>query len=231
MTPRDRVLSPEWLDELPAADRMAVGSRRDLRRLNGFMGHARLVSRALLEAFPQHPPARLVELGAGDGAFLLRVAKLLAPRWPGVEVVLIDRRPAVDDETLRGFARLGWKAEVAAADVFDWLDGAPVVDAAVANLFLHHFDPAALRRLLMLLAGRVSALVACEPRRAAFPLTVSRLLWLLGCNAVTRHDAPISVRAGFRVGELSAQWPAQGWRLRERPAGLFSHFFAARRLP
>jgi hypothetical protein len=46
---------------------------------------------------------------------------------------------------------------------------------------------------------------------------------------VTRYDAPVSVRAGFRGQELSRLWPQSGWTLREQPARLFTHAFAARR--
>jgi hypothetical protein len=57
------------------------------------------------------------------------------------------------------------------------------------------------------------------------------LLWAIGCNAVTRHDATVSVRAGFSGNELSALWPADsGWQLTERRAGFFSHVFVARRM-
>jgi hypothetical protein len=57
------------------------------------------------------------------------------------------------------------------------------------------------------------------------------MLGLIGANAVTRHDAAVSVRAGFQGGELSALWPADPrWRLRECRAGLFSHLFLAQRL-
>jgi hypothetical protein len=49
---------------------------------------------------------------------------------------------------------------------------------------------------------------------------------------VTRHDAVLSVRAGFAGRELSALWPsADGWKLEERRAGLFSHLFVAHRAP
>jgi hypothetical protein len=51
---------------------------------------------------------------------------------------------------------------------------------------------------------------------------------LIGCNGVTRHDADVSVRAGFRARELTDLWPAAGdWHLREAPCGLFSHNFLA----
>jgi hypothetical protein len=223
----NRTLAPEWLDELPANTRRAMDSRRDLRRLNGFMRHPSLVARGLLACFPQAPPRCVAELGAGDGTFLLRTAALLSSRWPATHAVLVDRQPAVSDQARRQFERLGWTMEIIAADVFDWLEQSDV-EAAVANLFLHHFSPPALERLLRMLSTRTTAVVACEPRRAALPLCLSHLLGLAGCNAVTRHDAPISVRAGFRGAELTALWPRSRWRLQERKAGWFSHLFVAR---
>jgi hypothetical protein len=63
------------------------------------------------------------------------------------------------------------------------------------------------------------------------PLFFSRLLRVIGCNDVTRHDATISVRAGFSGEELSALWPdKQNWQLTERRAGLFSHLFIAQKI-
>jgi hypothetical protein len=74
------------------------------------------------------------------------------------------------------------------------------------------------------------AFVAVEPRRSARGLLFSRLLGFIGCNRVTRHDAPISVRAGFAGQELSQLWPTgRDWSLQERPAGWFSHLFVAQR--
>jgi len=227
----NRTLAPEWLDALPSANSHAVGSRRDLRRLNSFMRHPALVSAALRNSFPNRPPAGIAELGAGDGSFLLKTASLLAssfPSFPSMKCVLVDRRPSVSDATRRAFDRLGCRVEVIEADVFDWLQSSQA-DAAVANLFLHHFTDSELRRLFFLLSTKCNALVACEPRRALFPFVVSHLLGGIGCNAVTRHDAPISVRAGFRSSELTALWPDSAWRLRENGAGLFSHLFVARR--
>jgi hypothetical protein len=53
---------------------------------------------------------------------------------------------------------------------------------------------------------------------------------LIGCNAVTRHDAAASIRAGFAGGELSALWPgAETWRIDERKCGFSSHCFMASR--
>jgi hypothetical protein len=84
---------------------------------------------------------------------------------------------------------------------------------------------------LAAIAARCDAFVACEPRRSLPGMIGSRLLPALGVSADTRHDAAVSVRAGFRGEELSRLWPADGigWTLSERPAGPFSHLFIASR--
>jgi hypothetical protein len=100
----------------------------------------------------------------------------------------------------------------------------------LANLFLHHFHEAQLAELLRGAARQTRVFIAAEPRRSPRSLLFSRLLCLIGCNRVTRHDAPVSVRAGFTGSELLRLWPdGQGWTLQERPAGWFSHLFVAQR--
>ncbi|HEY2952136.1 MAG TPA: methyltransferase domain-containing protein [Verrucomicrobiae bacterium] len=223
-----RRVESEWLDELPAEEARAVASRRDLRRVNAWMGHAMILGRALSNY--GRKPRRIVELGAGDGTFMLAVAHRTAARWSGVETVLVDQQDLVSEQTRSDFGRLGWTARCVTADVFDWLESAETSDITVANLFLHHFEEEQLRTLLRLAAGRTDLFAACEPRRSGPPLLFSRLLWLIGCNRVTRHDAVVSVRAGFSGRELSALWPPDGrWRLEERAAGLFSQLFVAKR--
>ena len=225
----ERTLEPEWLDHLAAGDPRAVRARRDLKLVNRIMGHARIIAKALRRAHLPEVP-RIAELGAGDGTLLLRIAEVLS--WPrGTHVVLVDREPAVNTGMQARYRQRGCDLTVDAADVFDWLSRESIrFDVIVANLFLHHFEADALARLFALAAARTNVFVACEPRRAPLPLAGSRMLGLLGCNDVTRHDAVLSVRAGFSGPELSALWPADaGWNVEERSAGLFSHLFVAQK--
>ena len=227
----ERRVEPEWLDELDADDPKATCSRRDLRRLNAWMGTVRTTAQ-LLEGLGGSRRGRLViELGAGDGTFLLALARRLSPMWSGTTAVLVDRRMVVGPATRQGLAEVGWKIEVVTADVFAGLACIPPRDGTVvlANLFLHHFHPEPLRELLALVAGRSRGFVACEPRRSRLALGASRLVGLIGCNAVTRHDAVVSVRAGFRGREISRLWPGGArWSVEEGQAGPFTHRFAAR---
>jgi hypothetical protein len=175
------------------------------------------------------PPRRVADLGAGDGTLACR----LAESWPAAngarELALVDLHHAIEPETRSRIEARGWKVEIVQRDVFEWLEQArEPCDVLLANLFLHHFRDEALRRLLELAAERTHLFIACEPRRSSFALTASRLVRFIGCNAITRNDAPVSVRAGFAGGELSGLWPAgTGWELHETRAGAFSHLFVA----
>ncbi len=230
MAPLERRVDPEWLDALAADDPRAARSRRDLRLMNRIMGHASIIRRALSRRPTGKSPKRLriAELGAGDGTLLLRVVPRLAGGARS-HLTFVDRQPVVSAGTLGRFAGHGCTVAVEAADVFEWLSRqTSSFDAIVANLFLHHFKPPQLRELFALASRCTSSFVACEPLRARLPLVGSRLLGLIGCNDVTRHDAHLSVRAGFAGAELSGLWPQDGaWTLEERKAGLFSHLFVA----
>lgn len=229
-----RCVEPELLDQLPATHRDAIRARADLARLNAVLGHARIVARVLRATGWPNPgtPARLVDLGGGDGAFLSRVATCLPPAWGGVRATLVDRQAVPLDRARRELAAAGWELQVTQADVFAWLAELrpPEPQVMVANLFLHHFQAPALGELLERIADRSDVFIAVEPRRSRSRWLASGLVGLLGCNAVTRHDARLSVRAGFAGDELSRQWPTAGpWRLVERRAGIFSHLFVARK--
>jgi SAM-dependent methyltransferase len=227
-----RVVEPEFLDTLPPDDPRALRSRRDLRRVNSWMGNAEILVAALvkarsLSAFSQ-TRLQITELGAGDGNFLFRVAE--RTNWQNVHATLLDRQKNVSAETLAAFSKLGWRAETIVADVFNWAENENYAEVIVANLFLHHFEDARLAELLRAISRRAKFFVAVEPHRFHFPFPCAQMLRLIGCGEITRHDAAASIRAGFIRQEISALWPdEQNWRLTERRAGLFSHLFVAQK--
>lgn len=224
-----RIVQPELLDALPPDNPRAMRSRRDLRRINRLMGSAAILVRHLEQNWPKERPVHITEIGAGDGNMMAQVVRQISSSWPRGKVTLLDLQATVAAETLQAFERLNWEANVSITDVFKWspMNG----EIVFANLFLHHFGDDQLVPLLHRIAAHASLFIAMEPRRAQWPLFCSRLLWAIGCNDVTRHDAVVSVRAGFCGDELSLLWPGRaGWYLTEQGAGLFSHLFMARKI-
>lgn len=231
-TSRARIVEPELLDVLPPQDKRARRSRHDLRRLNQWMNHPRTMVRALAENLQGHQASRIAEIGAGDGHFLLSVARRLRKQCPTAEAILVDRLDAFDPQIRERFLAVGWRAHPEISEVTEWLRQSPPdsSDAIISNLFLHQFRGEELSEMLRLAARATRVFVALEPSRGWLPRLCGHFLWTIGCNSVTRHDANISIRAGFLGHELSALWPdTKKWELTERPVGLFSHLFIARR--
>jgi SAM-dependent methyltransferase len=228
-----RRVCPEALDDLDPQDPRAQRARRDLRRVHRAMGSVAILRNSLARLGLATHPKSIVELGAGDGTLLLRLARTLKPKWVGVEVTLLDRHRVVDLATLDGYHRLEWRVNVVCEDALAWAKrtAAERCDLCMTTLFLHHFEDPDLRVLLAGVAARSQAFIASEPRRDRFARLGSHLVGFLGANAVTREDAIKSVAAGFAEGEISAAWPndEEKWWLQEYRALPFSHCFLAAR--
>jgi hypothetical protein len=224
-----RRLEPELLDVLSADDPAAVRSRRDLRLLNAVMLHPGIMARRMLR-HAVGAPKQIIELGSGDGSLMLRLCRRLARHWSGVNAVLVDRQDIVTPKTIQAISDLGWRETRVTQDVLEYLAVAAPADIIITNLFLHHFPPPQLTEIFTQCAKLSSVLIALEPRRDILPLVGSRLVGLLGCNHVSRHDAVVSVRAGFRDSELTELWPQrQGWSFDEGSVGPWTHCFVARK--
>ena len=218
-----RIVEPEILDDLPAGNARAIASRRDLQRLNLWLGHRRMIARALQAALGSQTSPRVIEIGCGDATF---ATKALGRIPPG-EITLVDQQAIMNRRTFDAFAEIGWKAWPVCADIFKWMPNQSPVDCIYTNLFLHHFQTEQLRSCFSLIAARTRVFIACEPHRWRPALIGSYILTYMTCSAVTRYDAPISVRAGFAGKELSSLWPAGNWDLQEKEAGISGHIFVA----
>lgn len=181
-----RTLTPELLDSLAPEHPDARHSRRDLRWINALMGNHRW----LLRVLPPRvwPGDRLLEIGAGTGELAARFAAR------GVATDALDLGPRPD-----------WWPAARAWHVADARAFGRYGDYAgiCGNLIFHHFADGELVRLGAQLAVGTRVLAACEPVRSPWS---QRLFAVVGrcfrANAVTMHDAHVSIAAGFRGDEL-----------------------------
>lgn len=183
-----RTLQPELLDSLPHDHPDALHSRRDLRWINRLMGNHRWFARTVPSRL--RPGGRVLELGAGHG----ELSRRLLARGVAVDGLDVVARPP------------GWPANRAwhVADLRNF-DGYADYEAVVANLILHQFSDADLAALGARLnrSPKVRLLVANEPLRSRRGQWLFAMISpLLGMSHVTRHDARVSIAAGFLGEEL-----------------------------
>jgi len=226
-----RLVVPERLDHLDPHDPLAQRSRRDLRRVHLAMRTVSILRRMVADLRLAAPPRRIIELGAGDGTLLLRVARAVKPPLTGVELTLLDRQDLIAAATREAYAQQGWRVTFICDDVLEWARGAAMqrYDLCVAVLFLHHFESNELGALLAGAGARTDAFIGCEPRRDGLSRLASAGIGLIGANEVTREDAVKSVAAGFRGTELTAAWsqvPGE-WITHEYRSPPFTHCFSA----
>ncbi|MDP3072542.1 MAG: hypothetical protein Q8N18_19770 [Opitutaceae bacterium] len=208
-----RTIQPEILDGLAPDHPDARHSRRDLRLTNALAGSHRWIARTLPSLL--RPGERALELGAGTGELGARLAAA------GVAIDGLDTwpRPA------------GWLAAQTwhRADLRTFT-GYDAYAAIVGNLIFHHFTADELAALGATLRRQARVVVACEPARVRRAHTLFRLLApLFGANHVTRHDARVSIAAGFRDDELARALglAAPDWEVRSTTTLLGLHRLVA----
>ena len=151
------------------------------------MGNTRWFLRNLPRLIDQGD--RVLELGAGTGD----LGQALSPH--GVQVHAMDRCPP---PAAWPAARSWHEAD---ALTFNEYSSYSVV---IGNLIFHHFSSTELAALGAKFKPSARLIIACEPARyRCFQLLFSFIAPLIGANDVTRHDAHVSIAAGFRREELA----------------------------
>lgn len=204
-----RVIEPELLDHLPAAD--ARRNLADLVRINEHFGGHSTIRRVLATVLPRDGQFTLLDVGAASGD----TARLVARLYPEAHVTSFDY-----NETNLGAA----PAPKVIGDAFHMPFARESFDYVFCSSFLHHFSDERVIELLRsfyMIARR--AVVVCDLERHIAPWVFLPLTkWLYGWGRVTVHDGVISVRAAFRAEELAGAARRAGIEVaavrRHRPA-------------
>ena len=212
-----RQLQSELLDTLPPDHPDALHSRRDLRLINLVMGNHRWMVRTVGGLL--RDDECVLEIGAGTGELAQRLAA------SGHRVAGLDLAPQPT----------GWPGEREwhHANLLTFASYARF-EAVIGNLIFHHFSPTELTALGRTLGKSVRVIVACEPARQEISQRLFALIApLFRANHVTRHDARVSIAAGFRGDELphALGLDPAAWNWRCHTTVLGAYRMVAVRLP
>ncbi|MDE2572430.1 MAG: methyltransferase domain-containing protein [bacterium] len=203
----------ELIDDPQVDPRALLTSLQGIEGANRHFGGHAVVLRELERLHRAGlPVARVIDVGAGFGDLAEAVVAWGRRHGAEIEVLCIDRNPAVLEIARRRRAAL-------ASVRFAQGDGRSLdlenhaADVALCTLTLHHLEPEEAVDLLRELR-RISRLtpVVADLVRGALPYA---LVWLwsrvIARDALSRHDGPLSVRRAYTPGEALALARRAGW--------------------
>lgn len=205
------------MDDFSITDERLAEALEGLRRINRWLGGYAALRTALgplvqkARARPGCRPLRLLDLGTGAADAPEHLVRWADAQGVRLEVAGVDANPATVayaraalDRRLPPHLRGRVRVETADALALPYADDA--FDAVLASLFLHHFDGEAAVALLreMQRVGRRGLVVNDLHRHVLAYYGIRALTAVLPTPEMVRHDAPLSVRRGFRRAELVA---------------------------
>lgn len=186
-----RSLTPELLETLPHDHSDALASRQDLICINRVMGNTNWLVNQLQAIQSFLKVKNWAELGAGDGSLGNKIIHALGVK--DYQIMGLDFAPRPQSWPLN----------------WDWHQGNleqwnkwSEIEGLIACLVLHHFSEQHLQNLGKKIQQNCRCIIAVEPVRKKLHLWQANLL-TLGMNRITKHDASISVKAGFQDNELA----------------------------
>lgn len=206
-----RAAEPERMDDRSIGGAELEEALRQLSWINRLLGAAWVTLEGVVELWRgAGRPRQLHLLDVGAGAGDINRALLRWARRAGVDlrITLVDIHPETCRHAARQF-RDEQRITVEQGDLFRL--GARRADIVTASLVLHHVASSELETALLSLrqAAGLGVVINDLHRHPLAVAVIAAATRLLSRNPMIRHDAPLSVRRGFRAAEFAA--------LRQRP--------------
>ena len=201
---RERSRALELMDDPSIVGAELREALRQLRWINGLLVGflPTLEGVDVLWRQAERPPTlRIVDVGAGSGDTARVLLQWAALRGVDLRIVLVD----IERDTCReaaAFNRDEPRIHVVQGDLYALPFGG--CDIVTASLVLHHFTSEQVPPVLGALqhAARFGVVVNDLHRNIVAWLLIALLTRLLSRNRMIRHDAPLSVRRGFRAADF-----------------------------
>jgi len=203
---RERSADAELMDDRSIAGAELDRALQELRIINRLLGSAGPTIEGVAGIWRAAGcPRRLhiLDVGAGSGDVNRALLRWADRRHIDMRITLVDMHPQTC-KTAAAYYDGEARIQVICADLLR-LALRPA-DIVTASLFTHHFSTAQLPAVYraMLHCARLGIVVNDLHRHWLAWLAIRLATRLFSHNRMIRHDAPLSVRRGFRSAELRA---------------------------
>lgn len=203
-----RACEQELIDLPDCAPALAVSSYRFMETVNRWFGGTRVVRRFVAAETAKsriNRPVRILDIGSGSCDIALSLSRWARAHRIALHITCLETAARAIDIAR---ARLAQAADPAVQllqqDVFFHQPQEPY-DLAVASMCFHHFSDEQIVALVQRLRAFVRGGMLINDLRRSLPALAGAglLLVVSGAPAGVRHDALLSIRRGFKAGELS----------------------------
>jgi len=203
---------PELLDVRQPVNRKLEASLESLRVLNKYFGAYSLVRHFMRRWLEPGRTYRMLDLATGFGDIPRMIVNWSRKHGVSVKIDAVDRQPATLKIARRASAAYP-EIHYIRADARNYCDSM-TYDVVCCSLALHHFSEMdalkVLRRACELSHDKV--LVSDLERTWLTWACVRAVTTVAARDAMTRHDARLSVRRAFSFKELGDLAAEAGWR-------------------
>lgn len=226
----ERAGGVEYIDEGRASDSLTVQTHKLMQLLNRFSDGRRIVEHFIEAEYRACRPERsltVLDLGAGSCDIPLAILHRAGRKALDLRFTCVDRSgPALAMARQQINAAGVSSIELVQADIWDYQPAEPF-DCAVGSLFFHHFSDEQILDLIQRLRGFVRrSLLINDLHRSPGPyLACAALRPFL--PALIWHDAMVSVKRGFKPGQLRQLLQRLGPRRLDIKTHWFSRISAA----
>lgn len=195
----------EILDQPDCDPALAATNYRFMEMVNRYFGGVRVVRRLFEELAAtrgSRQPLRILDIGSGSCDIPLAVSHWAKTHGLAIEFTCLETGGPAASIARAKLARANDPAvRLLVQDAFTYEPNEPY-DWAVSSLCFHHFDDEQILHLLRRLKGFVREGVLINDLRRSAVASAAAIVVTALAPPGARHDALVSIRRGFKVGEL-----------------------------
>lgn len=197
-----RSIVKEFMDDADIQEKDLEDNFRFIKFINRYGGGHRVVIKALEELlikWPKDKPVEILDVGCGIGDIAMAISRWGKAKGLDIRYLGLDRNSRIlklARAQPAGNNIRYMKGDLSANDI-------PEADFVIASMLLHHlWDEDVPRSIMHLFRSARSALIINDLRRSILSYFLCYLLTRFVKNEVSRNDALLSVRKGFRLEEI-----------------------------